>query len=58
MALPFEPLSRTISLTARRGVLGDMPAQMAARLRPVLKELIVDPTIERVPWLSGQMKVF
>ncbi|MCF2870118.1 LysR family transcriptional regulator [Octadecabacter sp. G9-8] len=55
--LPFEPLSRTISLTARRGVLGKMPAQMADRLRPVLQELIVGPTVDHVPWLKGQMKL-
>jgi DNA-binding transcriptional LysR family regulator len=55
--LPFAPLSRTISLTARRGVLDEMPAQMADRLRPVLQELIVDPTVDRVPWLKGQMRV-
>jgi hypothetical protein len=30
---------------------------MADRLRPVLQELIVDPTVDRVPWLKGQMRV-
>lgn len=57
VALPFAPLTRTISLTARRGVLGDMPRDMATRLRPVLQELIVGPTTAKVPWLTGQMKV-
>ena len=55
--LPFEPLSRTISLTARRGVLGQMPADMATRLRPVLQDMIVGPTVVKVPWLADQMKV-
>jgi DNA-binding transcriptional LysR family regulator len=35
--LPFAPLSRTISLTARREVLQDMPARVAGRLRPLLR---------------------
>ena len=57
VALPFAPLSRTISLTARRGVLGEMPKDMAARLRPILQDMIVGPTVEKVPWLAGQMKL-
>lgn len=57
VALPFAPLSRTISLTARRGVLGDIPAQMATRLRPILNDLIVGPTVEKVPWLKDRMRV-
>jgi len=57
VALPFEPLVRTISLTARRGVLGGMPASMAERLRPALQELIVGPASAHVPWLEGQMRV-
>ena len=57
VALPFAPLSRTISLTARRGVLGDMPRDMAARLRPTIQKLVVSPTLQRVPWLVDQMKV-
>ncbi|MFV2035307.1 MAG: LysR family transcriptional regulator, partial [Halocynthiibacter sp.] len=39
--LPFTPLTRTISLYARRDVLGSMPADVAARLRPLIGELIV-----------------
>lgn len=57
VALPFAPLSRTISLVARRDVLGDMPAQIADRLRGVLKELIVAPAIEQAPWLDPDMRV-
>ncbi len=57
VALPFAPLNRTISLTARRGVLGEMPAQMAARLRPILQDLIVGPAIAQNPWLDDRMRV-
>ena len=56
--LPFAPLSRTISLTARRGVLGDMPSDIATRLRAVLQDLIVGPAVAKVAWLDQQMRVF
>jgi hypothetical protein len=55
--LPFAPLTRTISLTARRAVLGEMPAQIADQLRPLLSELIVRPAVAAVPWLDGQLRL-
>ncbi|MBT8410580.1 MAG: LysR family transcriptional regulator [Octadecabacter sp.] len=55
--LPFAPLSRTISLTARHGVLGDMPRDMAARLRPLLREMIVAPAVRECPWLEDDLRV-
>lgn len=57
LPLPFAPLARTISLTARRGVLLDMPAQMARRLKPLLAELIVAPCRARMPWLGDGFRV-
>jgi len=57
MPLPFAPLSRTISLSARKGVLQDMPARIAGRLRPLIRELIVSPATQRMPWLGGDLKV-
>ena len=47
--LPFEPLTRTISLTARKDILGEMPAQVAATLRPIFQEQLVTPAIARHP---------
>jgi len=55
--LPFAPLSRTISLTARRDVLQDIPARMAGRLRPLMQELIVGPSLLRMPWLEGLLRI-
>jgi DNA-binding transcriptional LysR family regulator len=52
LPLPFAPLSRTISLTARRGVLKDIPAQTAVQLRGLLQEMIVAPGVARLPWLE------
>jgi DNA-binding transcriptional LysR family regulator len=57
LPLPVAPLSRTISLSARRGVLGEMPRQTAARLRNLLDELVVAPVTERLPWLKGSLKL-
>jgi hypothetical protein len=55
--LPVPPLSRRISLTARAGVLRDMPGRLASRLRPLLSELTVGPATTRMPWLEGALKV-
>lgn len=55
--LPFEPLSRTISLSARRGDLQDMPAHVADRMRDDLAELIVNPVVAQMPWLKDQLQL-
>ncbi|NSX54151.1 LysR family transcriptional regulator [Parasulfitobacter algicola] len=55
--LPFEPLSRTISLNARKGILADMPGDVANRLRPLLNELVVKPAIIDLPWLADQLRI-
>lgn len=55
MELPFEPLTRTISLMARKDILGEMPAQVAATLRPILQERIVTPAIAAHPFLADRL---
>lgn len=55
--LPIRPMSRRISLTARAGVMQDMPARMANQLRPLVAELIVGPCSERMPWLGDSLRV-
>lgn len=55
--LPVAPLSRRISLSARQGVLGSVPAQMADRLRPLLSEMIVAPALARYGFLHGALEV-
>jgi len=57
LPLPFAPLSRRISLTARKGVLRSMPEEVAGRLRGLLQEMIVTPAVVRMPWLEGDLKV-
>jgi DNA-binding transcriptional LysR family regulator len=55
--LPMAPLSRRIALVARRGVLGGMPGQVAARLREVLAARVVGPAVADLPWLADGMRV-
>ncbi len=55
--LPFAPLSRRISLTARVDALHEMPAELVGRLKPLLEELICEPALERMPWLRGQLRI-
>ena len=57
IALPFAPLTRRISLTARRDVLGELPAQIAAELRLLLQSMIVDPAVAELPWLENDLRV-
>lgn len=56
-ALPVAPLSRRILLTARAGVLGDLPAEVASRLQPLLRDLIVAPAVTRYPFLADTLRV-
>ncbi len=57
LSLPGAPLSRTINLTARRGVLGATPANLAAQLRDLLRESIETPAHADYPWLRDSLKV-
>lgn len=57
LPLPFEELNRTISLTARRDVLQDMPAKAAQSLRPLLNDMIVEPVLRKMPWLEGKLSL-
>ena len=55
--LPFAPLERTLSLSARAGVLKDMPGQISDRLRGLLKTQILDPALRDWPWLNSALRV-
>ena len=57
LALPFAPLERTISLTVRCGVMQDIPARMATRLRPLVQDFVVGPCLARMAWLAGTLRV-
>ncbi|MES2667392.1 MAG: LysR family transcriptional regulator [Pseudomonadota bacterium] len=55
--LPFAPLQRTLSLSARAGMLRDMPGQIAGQVRGLLAEQIIAPALAEWPWLDGQMRL-
>ena len=55
--LPFAPLERTLSLSARAGGLGVMPAQVAARLRALIDARVVKPSVQHWPWLGETLRV-
>lgn len=55
--LPFAPLHRTLSLSARAGILKDIPAQIAARLKPLIAEDVIAPALADCPWLAPALRV-
>ena len=55
--LPCAPLTRRISLIARREVLGDIPARTANRLRPLMADEIIEPCLAQLPWLKGALRL-
>ena len=55
--LPFPPLERTLSLSARAGILHGVPGQIAARLKPLLAEVVISPAVESWPWLDPALRV-
>ncbi len=57
LALPFNPLSRNISLIARGNTLADIPVQIAHDLRPMIREILVAPMVARCPWLMDDLTV-
>jgi DNA-binding transcriptional LysR family regulator len=55
--LPLAPLSRTLSLSARAGILRDVPGQIASRLRPLIADKVIAPALADWPWLSPALRV-
>ncbi len=57
MPLPAGVLSRSISVFARRGILGEMPTTIAENLRDLLGARIIAPQVRRLPWLEGKLRI-
>ncbi len=55
--LPFAALQRTLSLTARAGILREIPAQIAARLKPLIACEVITPALADCPWLAPALRV-
>ncbi|MFN3281606.1 MAG: LysR family transcriptional regulator substrate-binding protein, partial [Tabrizicola sp.] len=55
--LPLPALSRTLSLSARAGILHGIPAQIAQRLKPLIAEVVITPALAATPWLAPALRV-
>ncbi|MBL4806311.1 MAG: LysR family transcriptional regulator [Rhodobacteraceae bacterium] len=53
LPLPFDGLSRRISLFARRDALDRMPRDIAARMRPLVNDMLIAQTTKDFPWLKN-----
>lgn len=57
LPLPFEPLTRTIALTARKHTLGAMPGEVATTLKLILQDTIVTPALARYSFMADALTV-
>ncbi|MCT8159784.1 LysR family transcriptional regulator [Pseudoruegeria sp. SHC-113] len=55
--LPLAPLSRRLSLVARRELLQDIPAQVAGRVRGLLPDLVIGPALSQLGKPAEAMRV-
>lgn len=55
--LPLPALSRTLSLSARAGILQGVPTQIAQRLKPLIAEVVITPALTAAPWLAPALRV-
>jgi DNA-binding transcriptional LysR family regulator len=55
--LDGQALFRSISLSARAGVMGGLPGQVAASLRRHVGERVVQPSLARWPWLADHLRL-
>jgi len=53
--LPYAPLSRTISVMARKDVLGGIPHDIAGHLKDLLQETIITPATDVHPWMEDRL---
>ena len=55
--LPLPALSRTLSLSARAGILQGIPGQITARLKPLIAAEVIAPALADCPWLAPALRV-
>jgi len=53
LPVPFDGLSRRISLFARRDTLDKMPQDIATRMVPLINDMLVTKAVSRFPWLKS-----
>lgn len=57
LPLEGEGLTRRISLSARAGVMGDMPARVAEALHGPIRDRVLSPALARWPWLATDFRL-
>lgn len=55
--LPHGALDRSLMLSARAGVLQDIPALIARRLRDLVSAKVIAPALQDWPWLKGALRL-
>ena len=55
--LPFAPFSRTISLFASTDWADRVPRDVHDILRGLLQEQVIAPTLTKLPWLAGDLRL-
>ena len=55
--VPFAPFARTISLFAPADWAGDVPIYIAATMRRLIQTHMIDPAIQQLPWLQGDLRI-
>lgn len=55
--LPFAQLQRSITVTARKDLLGPIPAQVAAQLKLILQAEVVTPAIQAYPFIRSVLRL-
>lgn len=55
--LPFAPLDRTLSLSARAGLLREVPSQISQRLKGLIEVEVVQPMRAALPFLGQTLRV-
>lgn len=55
--LPVSDAARTISLFARADFTPSVPRDVAQSMRSLVQSHMIDPALEREPWLAGQLQI-
>ena len=55
--LPFAPLHRTLLLSARAGILQDVPGQIAAYLKSLILQEVISVALDECPWLAPDLRL-
>lgn len=55
--LPYAPFARTISLYASSDWAGSVPVDVAATMRALMQNQMIEPAVVKMPWLSGALRL-